>query len=144
MNIPSPLYHGTFWSEGTGLDSKGLSTSYGYVSATPHYEWAIFFAMITRWKHRRYSGKLTIYTIDVDKLPRDVREKCIPPNGTDPRVSTFEGLRLSEEEMREERIKVGDWRFPYIPLESIIATEENYEDAQPNLDVFAVSLYRPR
>lgn len=146
MEMPKLVYHGTFWPEGTQLGSEDLRTDYGYVSVTPDRRWARYFSMCRRWEYKRQSGNLVIYEIDTDKLPQDVREKGIPPDGFDPRLikSKTDWLRKHEEEMKEERIKIQEWRVKYIPLEAIVNLEEEHKDAQPDLDTFSVSLYQPK
>ena len=140
ISLPKIVYHGTFWPKGTEMGAEGLTTDYDYVSATPDKRWAWYFAGIKRWHYRNKSGKLTIYEIDTDKLPQDVRAGCIPPDGLDPRAQEYGGSFLDGEmEMREERIKVGDWRFPYIPRAAITSTDEEYRPAQPDLHILSIA-----
>ena len=143
MEMPKLVYHGTFWPDGTELSSEGLRTSYVYVSATPDRRWARYFAWHKRWEHREQPGTLAVYEIDTDKLPEEVRERCIPPDGVDPRATGAGGWLQQEEGMKEERIRVGDFRFPHIPLVAIVGTEEEPKDAQPDLNVFTVVMLQP-
>jgi len=144
MELPKLVYHGTFWPEGTELGSEGLKTKYGYVSTTPDQEWARYFAMCTRWNHRELPGEFVVYEINTGKLPEEVREKSIPPDGFHPRSVDIDLIRKIETSMKEERIKVGDWRFLYIPIEAIVSSEEEHRDAAPTLDLITVGLYYPR
>ena len=129
MNIPKTLYHGTFWPEGTKLGRGGLKTDYEYVSATPDKRWARYFAMQRRVRFRDKAGILALYEIDTSKLSQRNRKRAIPPDGLDPRLD-----RKGEEEMREERIRVGDWRIPTIPLNAIVGKEETQRGAEPHLN----------
>ena len=145
MEIPRLVYHGTFWPEGNKLGSEGLRVTSSYVSTTPDKRWAEYFAMHTRWKHKLQPGTLSIYEIDTGKLPQNVRENCIPPDGIDPRVLKWndDQMRRSEENLKSDRIKIQDWRFPYIPLEAIVNAEEEHKDADPGLDLFTIGLLQP-
>lgn len=139
FELPKIVYHGTFWVRGKGIGPEGLRTDYGYVSTTPNKRLAQWYAFYRRWDNRKKSGKVTVYTIDTGKLPREVLEGCLPPDIVDPRME-YDQL---EEEMQKDRILMQDWRFPYIPTNAILAVEEEYKKAEPDLSLFYVISSRP-
>ena len=145
MKIPFKLaYHGTFWPEGMEIDTRGLRTEYGYVSITPDRRWARFFAMSKRYKYREQPGKLVIYEVNIERLPDDVVNNCIPPDGINPEALEDDTLLDIETGMVDDRKKVNDWRLPYVPWDSIINKEEEQRDAEPNLNAFELCLCMPR
>ena len=130
MEIPKIVYHGTFWPESRGGYPKVLETDFGYVSATPDRRWAWYFATNARWRHREEAGSLLILEIDTDKLPPEVRQGCASPRQLDTRSG-----HLDDEEWRQDRIKVQEWRFPYVPLEAVTKIEEERRGAQPKMSL---------
>lgn len=144
MEIPKIVYHGTFWPEGKKPELGNLTTNLGYVSTAEGYNWAIFFAHSKRWSYKSKSGLLVVYQIETGRLPNDVLRLCIPPDGINPRERSNVALLKAEESMREERIKIREWRFPYIPLEAVMHTDEKFLLPNPRLSMWDVDLTYPR
>ena len=52
-------------------------------------------------------------------------------------------LLKDEESMLKERIRFGEWRFPYIPLEAVTSTDEDLLPSNSGLSVWDVVLAHP-
>jgi hypothetical protein len=123
MQIPETVYHGTFWPNKGGTYPKHLKTPFGYVSTTTNNEWGHWAARNKRFFTREKEGCFLLYVIDTEKLPKDVRETCIPPGNPDPRANA-----LDDDEWRKDRIEMEEWWFTYIPKEAIVNVEKRYVD----------------
>lgn len=144
MEIPKTVYHGTFRPDGMVKPVDRLTADVGYICTSERYGWAEYFAMCKRWRYKKQAGMLAIYEIDTEKLPEEVLEGKIPLGEIDPRSLEDPLLRRIEEEMKSERIKVREWRFPYIPLSAIRRLDEGYLQAEPELTLFKIGkFYRP-
>lgn len=126
MKLPETVYHGTFCPLGKEFNSDYLVTPTGYVSTTEIREWARYFARLKRFQFASEEGVLTIYIVETSSLPTEVLEKCIPPGKYDPRAKAEERLLIEEKKLRGDRIRMREWRFPYIPLHST-KTISSYE-----------------
>lgn len=144
MEIPKTIYHGTFWPEGVEPDSGKLSADVGYISTSTTHDWAWFFAFNRRYFNKKRAGRLMVYEINTGLLPEDVLRGCIPPDGMDPRASTQDWLKKSEEDMKPERIKINEWRFPYIPLSAVVSRFERSVEANPTMTPWDVAIVHPR
>ena len=128
MQIPNILYHGAFLIDGTELDPDGFKSSFGYVSTTPYIDWAKYFAWSQRGKVLNQPGNLTIFELDKEKIPQEILQKALPPDGIDPRAfeSTDDSIFERECALLFERKKFREWRFPSIPLEALVVFSEEH------------------
>lgn len=146
MEMPKVVYHGTFWPEDRRAYPRTLMKEdlMDYISTTPDKRWARYFARSKRLFNREESGLLLIYIIDTSKLPAEVRENCIPPGEPDPRPWVREAYGLGDERLkngwRDERLKIQEWRFLYVPEEAIAHIEETHIDAEPTLKISSMDL----
>ncbi len=144
MEIPKIVYHGTFWPKGESLSLDRLKTGAGYICTSSRYDWAHYFGLSRRQRYRERSGSLMVYGIDTGLLPEEVSSNCIPPDGMDPRASTRDWLREYEDRMRPGRVKIGEWRFPHIPLSAVVSQDEQYFEPNPTMTLLDVAICEPR
>ncbi len=142
METPNKVFHGTFWSESVVPDKLELIG--GYVATATTYEWAYYFALNRRYFEKNKPGLLAVYEIDTGLLDEEVVKSAIPPDGMDPRALTRDWFRVYEEEMRPERIKIGEWRFSCIPLSATTLRIERMLEADPRMRPWDVAIVQPR
>ena len=141
--IPEILYHGSFLPKGKDLDPNDrLIIANGYISTSEYRIWAEYFARIKASQFPEETGLLRVYIIHTDQLLSEVIEGCILPGKFDPRAGVDSNIRKVERDLRNDRIRMGEWRFPYIPLE---ATRWKDNEVKSPLSYFyqALLLYKP-
>src|SRR3989344_6158407 len=126
MEIPKFVYHGSFVQDEVEGNPKRLVSDTRYVSTTTSEEWAYYFGLARREWLKEKPGRLIVYQINIEKLPEEVIKECLPPDQFDPRSERSTWFRDYEERTRPERLKIGEWRFPYIPFDCTTIIQETH------------------
>ncbi|MBI2019316.1 hypothetical protein HYS95_01435 [Candidatus Daviesbacteria bacterium] len=134
MKIPEIVFHGTFRPDGMAKPADRLTSDVGYICTSELYEWAHYFAWCKRIQYAK-SGNLFVYEINTTKLGQDVLDHCLPPGAVDPRTLKDSWLKNLEDKMFQERIRIREWRFPYIPLKAVIVSNEQYLQELPYMSI---------
>lgn len=143
MEIPRIVYHGTFWPDDIEQPSDRLKVDIGYICTSEFFGEAEYFSRLKRRWYVGKSGRLLIFGIDTDKLQAEVLKGVIPPDGIDPRALEDDWLMKREEEMKAERMRIREWRFPNIPLAAVTILSEDHLGAKPGMNIFDSRTFLP-
>lgn len=134
VEIPQFVYHGTFWPDGRPIKAGGIfPIDADYVSTSEEKYWAGYYARLRRFDDADLPGVEAIYLIDTRRLPEEVLVLCLPPGELSPSAKEHKWLRDIEELLLEDRIKMRDWRFPYIPQQALIRTQRRNRRPEPRM-----------
>lgn len=141
--IPDILYHGTFFPDYIST-TKGrepfLVHPQGLIPViytTTSLDWANHFSLLRQVRYRESPGRSIIFQIKIASLSDEDKNRIISPDQqleTDPIcIST------------EERIRIGEWRLPFIVPHGIALSirREFRSDPMPDLSYAEVALLVP-